>query len=378
MEDAEKKSDAYRVGYTKMLFDPQTGWKYGQLLDKTDYKYSDGKYHKVMYKKNEYEIFGYQGTPDIKIWRNIIWGSDYQSPNPYEDINNTELDYPYTKYEIGYVESGRKYLTREITTLYTDLGDSVRTEVKYNYWNYTIPNQLFNSSVPLLIQKETSAGSGIWSIEKYKYPFTSSFKPVDEENARLKLIENNQIHTLLEKELVKGNARTIQRNRYLVGAENGLSLPASVTTNTGLGNAEEERVKILKYDVYGNPVHIQKDGNSAVYLWSYGGQYLVTEIVGATFEDVERSLSSVGISSIQSLSESQTADKPKLDKLRDSAYLKKAAITTYEYEPMVGMTSVTNPQGVTLYYEYDSFGRLNAVRDHDKNKVNSYHYNYQN
>ena len=97
---------------------------------------------------------------------------------------------------------------------------------------------------------------------------------------------------------MKGDARTIQRNRYLVGAENGLSLPASVTTNTGLGNAEEERVKILKYDVYGNPVHIQKDGNSAVYLWSYGGQYLVTEIVGATFEDVERSLSSVGISSI--------------------------------------------------------------------------------
>lgn len=376
--DAEKKSDAYRVGYTKMLFDPQTGWKYGQLLDKTDYKYSDGKYHKVMHAKNEYEILGYRATPDIKIWRNIIWGSDYQSPNPYEDINNTELDYPYTKHEIGYVESGRKYLTREVTTLYTDLGDSVRTEVKYNYWNYTIPNQPFNSSVPLLIQKETSAGGGIWSVEKYKYPFTSSFKPADEENARLKLIENNQIHTLLEKELVKRNARTIQRNKYLLSAENGLPLPASVTTNTGLGNAEEERVKILKYDVYGNPVHIQKDGNNAVYLWSYGGQHLVAEIVGTTYEEVVQGLSAVGISSIQSLSESRMADKSKLDKLRDSAYLGKAAITTYEYEPMVGMTCMTNPQGVTVYYEYDSFGRLNVVRDHDKNKVNSYHYNYQN
>ena len=177
---------------------------------------------------------------------------------------------------------------------------------------------------------------------------------------------------------MKGNARTIQRNIYLVGAENGLPLPASVTTNTGLGNAEEERVKILKYDVYGNPVHIQKDGNSAVYLWSYGGQYLVAEIIGATYEEVRQGLSSVGFSSIQSLSESRTADKSKLDKLRDSAYLEKAAITTYEYEPMVGMTSVTNPQGVTVYYEYDSFDRLNAVKDHDKNKVNSYYYNYQN
>lgn len=376
--DAEKKSDAYRVGYTRMLFDPQTGWKYGQLLDKIDYKYSDGKYHKVMYKKNEYEIFGYQATPDIRIWRNIIWGSDYQSPNPYEDVDNAELDYPYTKHEIGNIESGRKYLSREVTTTYTDSGDSVSTETKYNYWNYIIQDKPFNASVPLLTQKETAAGRGIWSIEKYKYPFTSSFELAGEENARLKLIENNQIHTLLEKEILKRNAHTLQRNKYLIGPESGLPLPASVTTNTGLNKTDEERVKILKYDIFGNPVYIQKDGNNAVYLWSYGGQYLVAEILGATLEEVEQSLSSVGISSIQSLSENKSPDKSTLDKLRNSAYLKKSAVTTYEYQPAVGMVSMTNPQGIITYYEYDSFGRLNAVRDHDKNIVNRYYYNYQN
>lgn len=376
--DAEKKSDAYRVGYTKMLFDPLTDWKYGQLLDKTDYEYSDGKYHKAMYRKNEYEIFGYQGTPDIRIWRNIIWDSDYTSPNPYEDVDNAELDYPYTKHEIGSIESGRKYLSREVTTTYTDSGDSVSTEVKYNYWNYILRDKPYTASVPLLTQKETLAGRGIWSIEKYKYPFTSSFNLVDEENARLKLIENNQIYTLLEKELLKRNAHTIQRNGYLISPESGLPLPASITTTTGLNNTDEERVKILKYDVYGNPVYIQKDGNNAVYLWSYGGQYLVAEILAATYEEVEQSLSSIGISSIQSLSENKTPDKSTLDKLRNSAYLKKSAVTTYEYKPTVGMVSMTNPQGITVYYEYDSFGRLNAVRDHDKNIVNSYHYNYQN
>ena len=85
-----------------------------------------------------------------------------------------------------------------------------------------------------------------------------------------------------------------------------------------------------------------------------------------------------GIPSIQSLSENMSPDKSTLDKLRNSAYLKKSAVTTYEYKPMVGMMSMTNPQGITVYYEYDSFGRLDTVRDHDKNKVNSYHYNYQN
>jgi len=52
-----------------------------------------------------------------------------------------------------------------------------------------------------------------------------------------------------------------------------------------------------------------------------------------------------------------------------------AQMTTYTYEPLVGMTSETNINNVTTYYEYDKIGRLKLVRDQDGNIVKKHKYN---
>lgn len=54
-----------------------------------------------------------------------------------------------------------------------------------------------------------------------------------------------------------------------------------------------------------------------------------------------------------------------------------ALVTTYTYEPAIGITTVTDPNGQTTTYEYDSFGRLKATRDARGNIVQSYQYNYK-
>jgi YD repeat-containing protein len=51
-------------------------------------------------------------------------------------------------------------------------------------------------------------------------------------------------------------------------------------------------------------------------------------------------------------------------------------MTSYTYHPLYGISSVTDPNGVTTFYEYDTFGRLQLVKDHDRNVLSTYNYHY--
>lgn len=136
---------------------------------------------------------------------------------------------------------------------------------------------------------------------------------------------------------------------------------------------------VVSYDNYGNPVEIEKrDGTRVVYLWSYNGQYLVAEIKNATSSTVNTALVSVGLISIDSLSTNVNPDKSKLDKLRTLSTLSDAHITTFQYKPLIGVTQITDPSGVTAYYEYDSLGRLIHVMDMNHSTVEEYDYHYRN
>ena len=61
--------------------------------------------------------------------------------------------------------------------------------------------------------------------------------------------------------------------------------------------------------------------------------------------------------------------------------LPKVNITSYKYKPFVGAREMTNPQGVTTYYEYDGMGRLKEIYIKINNKkqvLKTYRYNYRN
>lgn len=69
------------------------------------------------------------------------------------------------------------------------------------------------------------------------------------------------------------------------------------------------------------------------------------------------------------------SDGSAIDEVR--VYPNDALITTYTYEPLIGMTSQTHAAGRTTFYEYDSFGRLKTIRDQDKNAIKTLDYQYQ-
>ncbi len=56
----------------------------------------------------------------------------------------------------------------------------------------------------------------------------------------------------------------------------------------------------------------------------------------------------------------------------------KTHMTTFTYEPLIGLTETTDSNGKITTYQYDSRNRLHLIRDEDNNIVERYRYNYGN
>jgi YD repeat-containing protein len=64
-----------------------------------------------------------------------------------------------------------------------------------------------------------------------------------------------------------------------------------------------------------------------------------------------------------------------IDELR--LYPERSLMTTYTYDPLIGMTSQCDANNTFTYYEYDSFGRLTRIRDWEKSILQQFDYHYQ-
>jgi YD repeat-containing protein len=53
-------------------------------------------------------------------------------------------------------------------------------------------------------------------------------------------------------------------------------------------------------------------------------------------------------------------------------------MTTYTYDPGIGMTSKCDERNRVTYYEYDQLNRLKLTRDNDMNILQLFEYNYKN
>ncbi|MBI2285188.1 MAG: hypothetical protein HYU71_15865 [Bacteroidetes bacterium] len=54
-----------------------------------------------------------------------------------------------------------------------------------------------------------------------------------------------------------------------------------------------------------------------------------------------------------------------------------AQMSTFTYEPLIGITSQSDMNNRTQYFEYDQLGRLIIIRDQDRNILKSFEYGYQ-
>ncbi len=115
---------------------------------------------------------------------------------------------------------------------------------------------------------------------------------------------------------------------------------------------------------------------TTTYLWSYGGQYPIAEIMNATFAEVEAKVTE---NHIRDLKSTYNPNMSIVNNLRN--LLPNASIKTMTYEPLVGMTSYTDAKGYTQYYEYDDFGQIKEIYElisGTKNILKHFDYQIQN
>ncbi|WP_412985781.1 hypothetical protein [Pontimicrobium sp. IMCC45349] len=122
----------------------------------------------------------------------------------------------------------------------------------------------------------------------------------------------------------------------------------------------------------GKLIESQRDlGVKSFYLWDATKTLLLAKIDNASENEVANALG-VTIAVLEDFTE---ANLSQINGLRAS--LPTSQVTTFTYEPLVGVTSVTDPKGYVMYYEYDAFGRLEYVKDKDNNILSKNEYNYR-
>lgn len=143
----------------------------------------------------------------------------------------------------------------------------------------------------------------------------------------------------------------------------------------GQFNYDESFKEQIIYDLideFGNLRQYHEVNNYPVsFVWGYNNTFPVARIENATFSEVE---SNLGCTYVQLQQKTDTELMSIMDNLRIA--LPNTFITSYTYDPLIGTTSETDPNGITINYKYDDFRRLETIKDHDNNIIKHIDYHY--
>ncbi|GAB3910040.1 RHS repeat domain-containing protein [Mucilaginibacter boryungensis] len=407
----------------------------GLLLTESTFKATGGILQKV---ENNYTDYGpaqktfwgmtYQTPPFIFDLPRTedFWGSGADIPpdglaavyyiksypvycNWYRLINTTTSDYTPAGNHVNYISYDYNATNRQVSRSTVNQSDGSRITTKYKFpVDYSSSaGSIFSAMIaanqiesPVEVQKWREVGTTdsllASTVTEYKYFAGNKF---------ISPYKTYQLKTVLP----------------LSNTTVGESSPATGPFNSLLFNNSYYDLKNeLDYDNYGNPVKMIANGQQTkAYQWSYNNQYPIAECKNASntefyvqnYEETGGTAGSAhtGNKYTTNTSVSWTAPnsrayvidywyldgatwKYKQDSYTGSSYTmtggsayddvriypRDAQITTYTYEPLVGMTSMTDTKGQTTYYEYDSFQRLINIRDQQGNIVKHTDYHYAN
>ncbi|BFO64211.1 hypothetical protein [Chryseobacterium sp. KCF3-3] len=179
---------------------------------------------------------------------------------------------------------------------------------------------------------------------------------------------------------IDGRAAAKTENFY---TDSGRFDPISLKVSNTDNGSSKTTVKYEVYDSYGNVrqymVNVDETsgiGFPVVLIWGYNQTMPIAKIEGARLTDIGTMADDIVLKSNADkdvLSETELVKA--LDLFRSNAVLKNFQVTTYTYDPLVGVTTTTPPNGIREIYQYDKSGRLKTVSDVNGNILKEYKYN---
>lgn len=242
-------------------------------------------------------------------------------------------------------------------------GKEVKTQTDFNYDNFNLLN-----SKSILTQSADQIS------ENYSY---SSMIP------RLKNV--NILSENIGKTIYK-NGKQILNQAIKYDDVNHYNPTSIITYELNSANINiPSDVTYDKYDLKGNlQQYTTKDGVSTTIIWGYNQTQPIAKIQGAKVSDIQQSF----IDSIVNASDTDAMAIPGndestfltiLDNFRKDSSFLNYQITTYTYDPLIGVRSITPPSGIREVYIYDSANRLKEVRENNQTGklLKEFQYNYK-
>ena len=336
-------------------------WQRGHLLSSKVYDNSEKLVQESLYEYGNY-------MPEEAVSPVSVYGIKLSHHYPVKS-NKTSIS-------SGFAFRGAKYalltdvaktLVKETSITY-DLVDDEDIAIIKNY-------QYSNPHHKVLTKISTFKSNGDLVESNSIYPSNEDLTTSEiSESTRLELIDRNKVEMPIKSEVfVNGELIDGIINKYEVD-EHGNPVVGTVEKLNLLTKNYEVNIEEIQYSPAGKiQGYLDRSGLYNTIIWSYNNTYPIAEISNASISDIESVIGSIdqyndfspGDSDIESLSNTLRSNFPN------------ALITTYTYEPLVGMTSQTDANGKSLYYHYDDLNRLDKIEDNEGNTLKEYSYNYK-
>lgn len=269
----------------------------------------------------------------------------------------------YTDYMYSYFYEIEWPVMNSITEIRYENNGNITRSVSYTYNSHDLP----------ATQVETINGNVVRTTMRYPFDFQDNMN--DSLTSRNRVISPVEVTKSVNEKVVSGEKITYSVSKdllvpsvaYQLNTVNGL-LPEYYST------AFRPLFHYNYYTENGHPQEIWHNADVTTYLWSYYGLHPCAKIEGLSYSEVERTIGKQTITKLLGEAEPSTAE---LNSLRNAITKAGGHITTYTYKPLIGIMSQTLPNGNTVNYKYDGFGRLKETSDVNDKILQKYFYNYK-